>query len=510
MLAFNGSFGPVLLLLLLAGLAALLMCRRRGSSHQNPKDATVFMAPVFLIKPYLQLGDAQRLPVMEAVHVLFHSKHNNHRWHVQVRVAGEDSWRAPVEVSGETVDIASLSEHLRFNARLDNLPAGQAFDYRVLADSAVAFSASGKARHAAHQPFTFVAAGDLGKAITGEMQPIAQRIAELNPGFLALAGDIVYERGRVSEALDDVFAVYNADQSAPDVGGPVLRSTIMLPAPGNHDVALPNPQSVRDFKKFKDLLAYFIFWSAPLNGPQKLDGANTPRLEEIDEKARGRFLKASAGRYPAMGCYSLDWGNLHLTVLDSNAYMNWADAELVNWVENDLATARYATWRVVMFHHPSFSSDGKHSDEQRMRLLAPLFQRWAVDLVLTGHNHCYERSKPLHFKPDDPKAILPLNTEDCKVKGTLEVDDKYDGKNHTRPDGTIYLVDGAAGAKFYPHSKPEQPQPFTQFYDQSEHSFTYFTVNGRRMTAHQITATGKVIDSFIIDKDEVKNDLRRP
>ena len=32
-----------------------------------------------------------------------------------------------------------------------------------------------------------------------------------------------------------------------------------------------------------------------------------------------------------------------------------------------------------------FSSDGKHADEQRMRLLAPVFERWAVDVVFAGH-----------------------------------------------------------------------------------------------------------------------------
>jgi len=487
----------------MAGLAALLFSRRRRSSRLNPqtvKDNTAAMASVFLIKPYLQLGDNPRLAAMESVELLWRAKANEHLWQVQVRVEGESQWRSPSAVTGQPADVSHLKDHVNYRVRMDKLPPGRAFEYRLLADGATAFGATGMARHGADQPFTFVAVGDLGKSPPGEMQPIAQAIHQVNPGFVAIAGDLVYERGRVSEYLEDIMPVYNADTSSAQSGAPVLRSHIVLPVAGNHDVALPNPASVRDFTRFKDLLAYFIFWSVPLNGPQKLGSPYSPVLQGDDLEAHERFLKAAGANYPTIGCYSVDWGNLHLTVLDSNAYMNWSDAELRKWVENDLATARYATWRVVMFHHPGFSSDGKHSHEQRMRLLSPVFERWAVDIVISGHNHCYERSKPLKFKPADPTVALRLLTEDCPVEGSFELDEKYDGKTETTPNGVIYFVNGAGGAKLYSHSIPENLQPFTKAYDQSEHSFTYFTVNRRRLVGVQISASGKEIDRFTIDK----------
>jgi hypothetical protein len=501
MFAIHGSWEPLIGLLLLAGLAVLFLSRRRHRSNpQAVKDNTAAMAPVFLVKPYLQLGNNPRLLAMEAVELIWRTEHNNHVWQVQVRNEGESQWRSPISVAGENSDVSHLKDHLLFRVRLDNLLPGRRFEYRILADGATAFGSTGIARHGATQPFTFVAVGDLGKSGGGNMQQIAYVIDMVDPAFIAIAGDVVYERGRVSEYKEDILPVYNADTRASQVGAPLMRSHIIFPAPGNHDVALPNTTSVRDFKQFKDLLAYYIFWAVPLNGPQKLGSPYSPVLQGDDTEAHKRFLKAAGANYPTIGCYSLDWGNLHLTVLDSNAYMNWSDAELRKWVGDDLASARYATWRVVMFHHPGFSSDGKHNHEQRMRLLAPIFERWAVDIVISGHNHCYERSKPLRFKPTDPNVALRLLSEDCPVEGTFELDEKYDGKTETTPHGVIYFVNGAGGAKLYSHSIPEHLQPFTKTYDQSEHSFTHFTVNRRRLVGVQISATGKEIDRFIIEK----------
>jgi 3',5'-cyclic AMP phosphodiesterase CpdA len=50
---------------------------------------------------------------------------------------------------------------------------------------------------------------------------------------------------------------------------------------------------------------------------------------------------------------------------------------------------------VAFFHHPPWSS-GEHGSQLAVRReFGPLFERYGVDLVLTGHDHNYERSKPM-------------------------------------------------------------------------------------------------------------------
>ncbi len=64
------------------------------------------------------------------------------------------------------------------------------------------------------------------------------------------------------------------------------------------------------------------------------------------------------------------------------------------WLATTLAQAR-AEWVIVALHHPPYSA-GWHGSEHRVRrAVVPLFRRFGVDLVLAGHEHDYQRSKPL-------------------------------------------------------------------------------------------------------------------
>ncbi len=64
------------------------------------------------------------------------------------------------------------------------------------------------------------------------------------------------------------------------------------------------------------------------------------------------------------------------------------------WLAATLAQAR-ARWVIVALHHPPYSA-GWHGSERRVRrAFVPLFRRFGVDIVLAGHEHDYQRSKPL-------------------------------------------------------------------------------------------------------------------
>jgi predicted MPP superfamily phosphohydrolase len=73
----------------------------------------------------------------------------------------------------------------------------------------------------------------------------------------------------------------------------------------------------------------------------------------------------------------------------------------LEWLEKALAGSNEA-WKIAYFHHPLYSSGGRHgSDLPKRRVLEPLLIKYGVSVVLTGHDHVYERVKPqegiVHF-----------------------------------------------------------------------------------------------------------------
>jgi hypothetical protein len=81
---------------------------------------------------------------------------------------------------------------------------------------------------------------------------------------------------------------------------------------------------------------------------------------------------------------------VRLFALDSN-YM---DPEQLKWFEKELQGSG-SDWKIAFFHHPIYSSGERHGSDTALKdQLEPLFQKYSVDLVLTGHDHVYERTKP--------------------------------------------------------------------------------------------------------------------
>jgi hypothetical protein len=83
-------------------------------------------------------------------------------------------------------------------------------------------------------------------------------------------------------------------------------------------------------------------------------------------------------------------GLLDLFMLDSTD----CDAAQIGWLEQQLkgSTAR---WKLAILHHPLYSSGKKHGSNLNLRRnLEPLFQRYAVNAVFSGHDHIYERTVP--------------------------------------------------------------------------------------------------------------------
>lgn len=88
--------------------------------------------------------------------------------------------------------------------------------------------------------------------------------------------------------------------------------------------------------------------------------------------------------------YRFKKGNVSFYALNSN-YM---DKKQVEWLQEKLA-ADTATWKITYFHHPPYSSGGKHGSDTKLRqIVEPLFMKHGVNVVFAGHEHFYERVKP--------------------------------------------------------------------------------------------------------------------
>jgi len=68
--------------------------------------------------------------------------------------------------------------------------------------------------------------------------------------------------------------------------------------------------------------------------------------------------------------------------------------EQVVWLEKELQSSR-EDWKIPYFHHPPYSSGERHGSLTPIRTtLEPLFLKYNVSVVFTGHDHFYERTKP--------------------------------------------------------------------------------------------------------------------
>lgn len=90
--------------------------------------------------------------------------------------------------------------------------------------------------------------------------------------------------------------------------------------------------------------------------------------------------------------YSLRRGPVELFMLDTNTNARWQHQ--MPWLKKALA-ASTAPWKVVVGHHPIYSSGFYGDDPAAIARLTPLFQRYGVQLYINGHEHHYERSLPL-------------------------------------------------------------------------------------------------------------------
>jgi hypothetical protein len=119
------------------------------------------------------------------------------------------------------------------------------------------------------------------------------------------------------------------------------------------------------------------------------------------------YFGAAAGD-PTKGYYSYDLGTWHVIVVNSNCAEVAgckAGSPQERWVRADLA-AHPAPCTIAMWHHPRYSS-GEHGDDKSMHDIWQALYDGGADVVLSGHDHDYERFAPqdANSKADPDRGI---------------------------------------------------------------------------------------------------------
>lgn len=329
---------------------------------------------------------------------------------------------------------------------------------------------------------------------TGDMYPGPQQI-ETYEGFKKFignkytnlyitVGDNVYMGANDADFQTNFFQVYQ--------NGPILKQSGVFPSIGNHDYDYTSQ------KQDDPSIAYFQNFSLPTQGELKGVPSNSEAY------------------------YSFDYGNVHFVCLDSYAWgkdnqrLFDGPSEQLNWLTNDLK-ANKQDWTVVFFHYPpytkgSYDSDAKNPDANYnnryniplvnlRNMLVPIFDKYKVDLVLTGHSHVFERSKPLlgHTGTSD--------TFDPKIHNPSSSSGKYNGDDNSCPylfdtnsqSGTIYVVNGVGGGTKNPLS--DFPHKAMYYSNASVNGSFYVEIENNRFDAKFLNTQGEVLDKFTIFKN---------
>ena len=276
-----------------------------------------------------------------------------------------------------------------------------------------------------------VAFGDSGNGSSAQGQVAALLNAETF-NFAIHTGDIAYSRGTYAQFDSYFFPPYRN----------WLRRASVFPSIGNHDdmTASATP--------------YRTLFVLPRDGATATYPNNAERF------------------------YSLDYGPVHIVALDTEAaFLSTARRqEQLEWLESDLQAAQHQPWRIVFFHRPPYSSGTEHGSDATIRqAFGPLFERYHVQLVLSGHEHSYERTVPWRESSDATRQAV------------------------------TYAVTGGGGAALYPVGR----SVWTAFSRAASH-YLRLAISPTDATLEAVGTNGAVFDRFTLNLAQQQSDSSPP
>lgn len=225
---------------------------------------------------------------------------------------------------------------------IDGLEPGKRYHYEVICGDKKVGGEFATAPTAG-SPFSFVVFGD-SRSNHGSHRRVVERVRREVPDFLLSTGDMVDDAGRL-----------NQWQQFFDIERDLLRENVMYPSLGNHD-RQGRGRTADNYRRF---------FSVPENSPDP-------------------------ERY-----YAFTYGNARFLILDSNVY-GFALSDQNAWIERQLQSARLdksIKHIFVSMHHPPFSISLHGGRRELREAWTPLFEKYQVDAVFSGHDHVYSRAK---------------------------------------------------------------------------------------------------------------------
>lgn len=231
---------------------------------------------------------------------------------------------------------------------------------------------------------------------------------------------------------------------------------------------------------------------------------------DIDDAYRHIFTANSSGAAGGIPSrdphyYAANVGNVHLIVLDpwKTWWQETTDQDhkpwrrQVDWLKKDLE-ANKQQWTIVIQHFPPYCGGDYNSDtNEPLKMLreelVPLFDRYGVDLSLSGHDHSYQRSYLLKGFTDKSPDFDPAKHRLSDSDGRTAPIVKRPG-----PDGgVVYMVNGSAGGS-RKADKLQHPVmvPFDERRGLAVPSSMVMEVDGPQLTGVQIDSRGGEIDRF--------------
>ena len=175
-------------------------------------------------------------------------------------------------------------------------------------------------------------------------------------------------------------------------------------------------------------------------------------------------------------CYSFEYQNTLFVILNSNLKID----EQAKWLD-EVLSKNTKPWIVCSFHHPIFSTAKDRDNPQLRAAWKPILDKYRVDLVLQGHDHTYGRTGL------DTPTVLPATVSNVPTGVTHR--DEY--------HGTVYVV-SVSGPKMY----NVDPKPFMVRVAEDTQLYQVIRIDGMKLFYEARTATGKVYDSFVLEKSK--------
>ncbi|HEU5057247.1 MAG TPA: metallophosphoesterase, partial [Kofleriaceae bacterium] len=256
----------------------------------------------------------------------------------------ESDERAPavVEVGGTPARRIQVAADDIQEVVVDDLQPGKRYPYTVtIGDQTVRGEFATAPPPGA--PFSFVVFGD-SRDSAGSHQRVVARVREEVVDFVLGTGDIVSEGHREQEW-----------QTFFDIERELLKHTVLYPSLGNHD-RQGRGRTADNYRKY---------FSLPENSPDP-------------------------ERY-----YAFTYGSARFLILDSNSN-SFALTDQTAWIEEQLQSARLdpnIRHVFVSMHHPPFSVSLHGGQAELREAWTPLYEKWQVAAVFSGHDHVYSRAE---------------------------------------------------------------------------------------------------------------------